>query len=113
MLASKSPLTQLTALTVRRYRVPICAIEPWRTAALPVRWQSSRAISGVSFTSGFWPIICSVSFILWSDRIFRNGDWESWMERACFSVSSRTASPVEFAKSKRTIVSVSVSAGAR
>ena len=48
MLASDSPLAQLTALRIRRYCVPICAIEPSRTAVLPVRWQSSRAICGVS-----------------------------------------------------------------
>ena len=34
-LTSDSPLAQLTALTVIRYCVPICEIEPSRTAALP------------------------------------------------------------------------------
>src|SRR5580698_5487444 len=51
VLASVRPLSQLTALRVRRYWVPILAIEPSSTAALAVRWQTSRAIAGISFAS--------------------------------------------------------------
>ena len=47
-LASESPVAQLTAFKISVYWLPICAMEPFRTAALDVRWQTSRAISGVS-----------------------------------------------------------------
>ena len=43
------------------------------------------------------------------ERMLRKGDCCNCMVSACFSVSSKTGSPVELAKSARTIVSVSVS----
>jgi hypothetical protein len=110
VLASVSPLEQLTAFRVRRYCVPICAIEPSSTAALPVRWQSSRAICGVSFASGFWTIISRLYWIRWSEIMLRNGDCSSCTESPCRSVPSNTGSRVAFVKSARTMVSLSVSA---
>jgi hypothetical protein len=59
-LASVSPLAQFTALRMIEYCEPICAIEPVSVAALDVRWQISREISGVSRASGDCPIIFSV-----------------------------------------------------
>ena len=92
--------------------MPICAIDPSRAAALPVRWQSSRAIVGVSLASGFCPIICRVCWICWSGIMLRKGDCSSWTESPWRSVPSNTASPVVLVKSARMIVSLSVSAWA-
>ena len=48
-----------------------------------------------------------------SESMFRNGDWPSCTEIACFKVSSNTGSPVVLLKSARTTVSWSVSFGTR
>ena len=90
--------------------MPIWAIEPASTAVLAVRWQSSRAISGVSLASGFWSIIRKVCWICWSETRLRKGDCSSCTERPWRSVPSNTGSPVEFVKSARTMVSLSVRA---
>ena len=84
---------------------PICAIEPSRTAALPVRWQSSRAISGVSLASDGWPIICSVCWVCWSVIMLRKGDCSSCIDSPCRSVPSNTGSPAVFVKSASAMVS--------
>src|SRR5579872_149854 len=44
--------------------------------------------------------------------MLRNGDWARLTLSACFSVSSKTGSPVEFVKSARTTLSRSVSRAA-
>jgi hypothetical protein len=59
-LASVSPLAQFTAFRMMVYCDPICAIEPVSVAALDVRWQISREISGLNLASGVCPIIFSV-----------------------------------------------------
>ena len=86
--------------------MPICVIEPSRTAALPVRWQSSRAISGVSLASGFWPIICKVCWTCCSGTMLRKGDCSNCTDNPCRSVPSKTGSPVVLVKSARTMVSL-------
>ena len=69
--ARESPVRQFTAFRPSTYWFPRLAIEPSSTAVgeetccamLPVRWQTSRAISGVSRTSGGRPIMRSVCWI--------------------------------------------------
>ena len=43
-------------------------------------------MSGVSFASGFWFIICRVCRIRWSEIMLRKGDCSNCMESPCRSV---------------------------
>jgi hypothetical protein len=83
-------------------------IDPSRTAALPVRSQTSRATSGVRRASAFRPIRLIILWIRSSETRLRKGDCSSAMASPCRSVSSNTPSPVEFAKSASTTVSFSL-----
>ncbi len=108
-LASVSPLLQPTASTPITYCPPKFEMDPSRNALLPVRIQSSRAISRVIRSFEGRPMRRSVSSTLRSDRILRKGDCPSCTPSACFSASSKRGSPVEFVKSASTTVSFSVS----
>ena len=55
---SRSPVRQFTAFRPRTYWLPKLEIEPSMVAALAVRWQTSRASSGVSRASFGWFISC-------------------------------------------------------
>ncbi len=79
-------------------------------AALAVRWQTSRAKSGVSDAWFGWLISDSVCAMRSSEIRLRNGDCSSCAERPCLSVPSNTGSPVVLVKSARTMVSVAPSA---
>src|SRR4029077_1610562 len=46
-----------------------------------------------------------------SERMLRYGDWDKATERACFSASSNTTSPVEFEKSEIRMRSLAVNGG--
>src|ERR1700724_497474 len=76
-------------------------MEPARIALLPVRRQSSRAISGVTCSLDDRPIRRKVSLTLRSDKTLRKGDCPRFTARACLSASSNTGSPVVFVKSAR------------
>ena len=106
---SDSPLEQFTAFRIRLYCVPICAIEPSMTALLPVRWQISCEISGVSFASAGCPIRRKVRWMACSGTMLRKGDCSSCTVSPCRRVPPNTASPVLLTRSARTIVSLSVS----
>ena len=93
------------------YWLPRLAIVPSRTATLPVRSHMSRAIPGVRRASDGWPIRRKTACMRSSEIRFRNGDCSSCTARPCRKVPSNTGSPVVFAKSARTIVSLSVSLG--
>src|ERR1051326_1213060 len=89
------------------------AMEPHTTALLPVRKQSSLAVSGVNDSSPECPIRRRVScFFAWG-RILRKGDCSSWTVSAWFSASLKTGSGVELMKSASTIVSDGIRACAR
>ncbi len=93
------------------YWLPRLLIVASKTAALPVRSHTSRAISGVRRASDGWPIRRSTACMRSSEIRLRNGDCSSCTARPCRKVPSNTGSPVVFAKSARTIVSLSVSLG--
>ena len=88
-------------------------MDPSSTAVLPIRSQMFRASSGVRRASADCPIRPSACWILSSDTSFRNGDCSSCTDRPWRSVSSKTASPVVFLNSARTIVSAAPSSGDR
>ena len=111
--ARTSPVRHSSARSPNTYWLPRLASEPSRTAALAVRSQISRAISGVSRVSAGLPISLSTCWMRSSEMRLRNGDCSSCTARPCLSVPSNTASPVVLLKSARTIVSLSVSFGAR
>jgi hypothetical protein len=90
------------------YLLPRLAIEPYKTAALPVRSQTSRPICGSSRASGGWPIKCKTCCMRSSEIRLRKGDCSNCTDRPWRSVPSNTGSPVELAKSASTTVSFSV-----
>src|ERR1700733_1134713 len=109
--ARTSPVWQFTAFRDSTYSLPRLLMEPEINALPLARWQSSLATSGVSGVPLGRDISFSVAAILLSASTLRYGDWARATLRAVFNVSSKTGSPVEFAKSATTIVSRSDSAG--
>ena len=111
--ASTSPFAQFRASRPIMYCVPSAAIEPARYALLPVRWHTSRAKSSRQSLIRRMRHLPQRLATFSSETMFRKGDWPKSTARACLSVSSKTSSPVELAKSASTMVSFSVSACAR
>ena len=74
LLPAMSPVWQFTAFNPITYWLPRLAIDPASMALLPVRWQISRATSGVSFASGGRAISFNVSTTLLSESTLRKGD---------------------------------------
>ena len=85
--------------------------QPVTAALLPVRRQTSRATVDVRRSSVECSISFNVSFTLLPETKSRKGDCDNWMVSACFSVASKTASPVLLSKSATTMVSLLVSLG--
>jgi hypothetical protein len=112
-LARGSWVAQLMARRVTSYLVPTRAIEPSNSTVLLVRWQISRVISGVSLTSGAFPMKCKVCWIVSSGTTLRNGDCSNSTDRPLRSVPSNTESQVVFVKSARTMLSLSASFAGR
>src|SRR5215467_8786268 len=85
-------------------------MEPVIMALTFSRWQISRPTSEVMRSSEGRPINCKAFWILDSGTMLRKGDWSSWEARACFSVPSKTASPVVFTNSVSKMESFSLRA---
>src|ERR1700728_2807711 len=88
-------------------------MEPSRTAALWVRWQIWRARSLVTRAAAGWPLYWRVCCIWRSERMCRNGDCASCAASPWRRAPSKTASPVVFVKSARTMEPCPVSFGPR
>src|ERR1700683_1427764 len=88
-------------------------MEPSRTAALCVRWQIWRATSLVTRVVAGWPMYWRVCCTWRSERMCRKGDCASCAARPCRRAPSKTASPVVFVKSARTMEPCPVSFGPR
>ena len=108
-----SPSRQSFARKPRTYSLPSVAMEPSTTAAAPVRSQTSCAVSPVNRASAGRPMRTSVRRMRCSEIRLRKGDCSNCIARPCRRVSSKTGSPVEFAKSASTTVSLSVRTGLR
>ena len=81
----------------------------------PQRWRfARRLLERPSESAAHPPAGPSERSTRWmrsSEMRLRKGDCSSWIANPCRSVPSNTGSPVEFVKSARTIVSLSVSCG--
>ena len=74
LVARMSPVVQCVARRPRTYSLPSAAIDPSRTAALPVRTHTPCARSAVNRASGGWFINNSVLRMRSSEMRLRNGD---------------------------------------
>src|SRR5579864_1802136 len=83
-------------------------MEPEIYACAPMRWHTSRAISGVIFASTGLVINLSAALTFASETMLMKGDCANCTEMACFSVSSKTGSLVELRKSVISTESVSL-----
>ena len=107
VLARDSPVRTIHSVHDQNILRPNLRDRAVSTALLPVRWQRSRAISGVSLRIGRLAHQAQGLLDALLGDEAKKGDCSSCTASPCRSVPSNTGSPVVFVKSARTMVSLS------